>query len=201
MPFEKLVEALQPARSLSHAPLFQVLLALQNAPAPALELPGLRLERLESDQEAAKFDLHLTLSEDAAGGGWTGSLGYASDLFDAATAGRFAGHLRVLLAAAVARPAESWRDLPLLTAGEREQLLADAAEPADATVDGAEGTLAGLFAAQAARTPDAVALVAGSQRLTYAELADAPPSSPATSASWGSDPRSGWRSAPSGRST
>ena len=103
--------------SWSYAPLFQVMLVLQNAPAEALALPGLRLSRLEVGDETAKFDLTLMLEDEEEGlRGW---LGYKTELFAAATIERLLEHLLVLLEGIVAQPEENvWR-LPLLRAKER----------------------------------------------------------------------------------
>jgi len=178
VPFEKLVEALQPRRDPSRHPLFQVVLAMQNVPLGGLgglggldiELPGLALEPLEVESTTTKFDLTLSLHD--GGGDLTGRLEYAADLFDRATAGRIAGALRTFLGALTEDPAAisaSFRDLPLLAPEERRQIVLDpnrtAAEfPHDATVHG-------LFADQAAATPGATAVVQGAVSLTYGELA------------------------------
>jgi amino acid adenylation domain-containing protein len=166
LPFEKLVEELQPQRDLSYTPFFQVLFALQNAPMGRMELPGLALEPLGVDSGTAKFPLTLSLAEGTDGIG--GSLEYNRDLFDLATIDRLAGHLRILLGAFADSATRRLEDLPLLTEEERHQLLAawnDAPEiPPTAT-------LPELFAAQAARTPDAPALITRGERLTYRELA------------------------------
>ncbi|NOK32233.1 amino acid adenylation domain-containing protein [Corallococcus exercitus] len=169
-PFEKLVEELQPRRSLSHSPLFQVLLALQNAPVQALSLPGdsapLRLLPLEQAEQTTQFDLTLALARTPQG--LQGALSYRTDLFEASTAARMVEHLRTLLEAAVAKPDEAVGRLPLLTASERHHLLVtwnqtQAEYPRDATIPR-------LFEAQARRTPEAIAVVSGAQRLTYREL-------------------------------
>jgi amino acid adenylation domain-containing protein len=173
VPFEKLVEALAPERSLGHSPLFQVVLAFQNAPLVPFELPGLTLEPLPAAAGMAKFDLTLTLGEAGVLGG--SSLDYDRDLFDPATAERLAAQIERLLQGAVAEPEAGIWDLPLLSAAERAQLLeiwsgTASPYPRESTVDA-------LFAEQAARTPDAVALAAlagdahGEEQLTYRELA------------------------------
>jgi hypothetical protein len=121
VPFELLVELLQPERSLSHTPLFQVMFVLQRSPLRTMQLPGLTLTALEIDSATAKFDLLLTLTEDGEGArGW---LEYSTDLFDAPTITRLIGHFQALLAGIVAAPDQPLADLPLLTAGERRQLL------------------------------------------------------------------------------
>src|SRR6185436_11270383 len=89
LPFERLVEALRPERSLSHAPLFQVVFLLQNLAIERLELAGLSLSRLPADTGIVKFDLVLTLGEGP--GGLAGTLQYSTDLFDASTIDRMAG--------------------------------------------------------------------------------------------------------------
>ncbi|MEA2692171.1 MAG: hypothetical protein QOJ16_1558, partial [Acidobacteriota bacterium] len=167
LPFERLVEELQPARDLSRSPLFQVLLVLQNNPASPFVLPGLTLEPAEVDAGVTKFDLQLTLFE--TGGAIAGTLTYAADLFDRATAERMTGHLATLLAGAAADPGRTLAELPLLSAAERAQLAAwNATETASPE---GERTLPELFARQAAATPDAVAAVSAGEALTYAALA------------------------------
>jgi amino acid adenylation domain-containing protein/non-ribosomal peptide synthase protein (TIGR01720 family) len=166
LPFEKLLEELQPERQLSRTPLFQVTLVLQNAPRVAIELPGLTLTPLEIDSRSANFDLNLQLTETP--GGIAGWLEYRTDLFDAPTIERMASHFRTVLAGVVGEPGQRLSLLPLLAPGERFQLLTEwndtrAPFPVDAT-------LHGLFAAQAARTPDAVAVVSTERSLSYAAL-------------------------------
>ncbi|MEG4634877.1 condensation domain-containing protein, partial [Microcoleus sp. AR_TQ3_B6] len=123
LPFEQLVEALQPERSLSHHPLFQVMFVLQNAPMPALELPDLTLSSLEIESSTAKFDLTLAMEDTEQG--LVGSLEYNTDLFDAATISRMLGHFQTLLEGIVENPALHLSDLPLLTQPERQQLLVE----------------------------------------------------------------------------
>ncbi|KFA88774.1 peptide synthetase [Archangium violaceum Cb vi76] len=166
LPFEKLVEALQPPRSLSHSPLFQVMFALQELPGTPLSLPGLSLRPLELDTRTAKFDLTLTLAESPEG--YTGTFEYDTDLFEATTVERMAGHLRVLLEALVEDAGQPLSRVSLLTAQERQQLLVDWN---DTTAPfPAELCLHELVRQQAARTPEALAVVAGDVRLTYREL-------------------------------
>jgi amino acid adenylation domain-containing protein len=166
VPFEKVVEAVQPVRDLSRQPLFQAAFALRNMPLEEMELPGLRLEQLESDLGTAKFDLSLSMEETAEG--LRGTLEYATDLFDGSTIERMASHFQVLLEGIATTPERRLSELPLLTAAEREQLLVrwnetDCNYPRDRC-------LHELFAAQAARTPDAVAVVHEADQLTYGEL-------------------------------
>src|ERR1051325_2446491 len=123
LPFEKLVEELQPERTLSHSPLFQVMLDLQNAPMCDLQLQGLRLTEVPFETGMAKFDLTLTVVQ--TDGRLSGLLEYNTDLFDAATAGRMAGHFARLLEAAASNPDEQVSRLQLLTDRERRQILFD----------------------------------------------------------------------------
>jgi amino acid adenylation domain-containing protein len=178
LPFEKLVEELQPRRDLSLTPFFQILFALQNAPgtpADARSLAGLELAPLAVDSGTAKFSLTVSLSEPIPGeGDIAGSIEYNRDLFDPATVRRLGRQLETLLAA-FADPASPRLDaLPLLTPPEAHQLLAEWSLEAVAPAGPGEATLPELFAAQAARTPEAAALVVPRgepERLTYRELA------------------------------
>ncbi|RKH32449.1 non-ribosomal peptide synthetase, partial [Corallococcus sicarius] len=166
VPFEKLVEVLQPARSLSHTPLFQTLLALQNVPTEDVRLPGLRLRGLDFQHATSKFDLSIFFSETP--DGLQGELEYSTALFNRSTAERMATHLRTLLEAVAAKPEQSVAELPLLGAEERQRLLLDWN---DTTVDSPTDVPVHVhFARQARRTPDAVALVQGEATLTYAQL-------------------------------
>ncbi|NVD98021.1 non-ribosomal peptide synthetase [Massilia sp. BJB1822] len=170
VPFEQLVEAVQPERHASYAPLFQVMLVLQNAPMGKLELPGLELERLPNQGLTAKFDLTLALTEEKNGLG--GYFEYATDLFDAATIERMGQHLTHLLEAIVANPACPVGLLPILADAERHMLLQGFNDTAtvypDIQVD--TQTLHQLFEAQVARTPHHQAVVYEGRSLTYAEL-------------------------------
>jgi amino acid adenylation domain-containing protein len=166
LPFERLVEDLQPTRSLSHTPLVQVMFALQSTPTPPLDLIGLRSDFLELESHVAKFD--LTLSFENTAQGLKGSLEYSTDLFDVATIDRLLQHFQILLEGIVAEPDQSLAELPLLTAAERKQLLTDWN---NTTTDYPQNRcFAQLFEAQVEQTPDAVALSFSSQQLTYREL-------------------------------
>jgi amino acid adenylation domain-containing protein len=167
VPFEQLVEALQPRRSLGHTPLFQVMLALQNAPQEDLNLPGLALQPVYGEAATAKFDMTLNLSA-AAGGALEASLVYDTDLFDASTVARMASHFVRVLEAAVERPEARLDSLPLLDAREHACVVTqwNTAAPALPAVQ----TLHELFEEQVARTPDAVAVEFGHERLGYGEL-------------------------------
>ncbi|MFP5274543.1 amino acid adenylation domain-containing protein [Coleofasciculus sp.] len=166
LPFEKLVEELQPERNLSYNPLFQVMFVLQNAGSEDWQLPGLTLSPLEIESVTAKFDLTLAIEEKESGlrGVWQ----YNSDLFDGTTISQMAGHFQTLLAGIVANPEQSMSELPLLTEAERHQLLV---EWNDTQVDYPKTKcIHELFEEQVEKTPDAVALVCADEQLTYREL-------------------------------
>ena len=169
LPFEKLVEELRPERDLARAPVFQVLLSLQNTPLPDFGLPGLTLVPVGIEPGTAKFDLTLSVAETPQGiAGW---LEHDAHLFDSSTARRLTGHLEELLRALAADPGRRLSDLPLLSAGERQQLLREWAEPCLLPGEESPGIVERI-AAQARRTPDAVAVVQGDRELTYRNLLD-----------------------------
>jgi amino acid adenylation domain-containing protein len=168
LPFEKLVEELRIERSLHHAPLFQVLLVLQNAPTAELSLPGLTLAPMPSPPSAAKLDLSLSWFE--TGDGLHAALDYDAGLFDAATAARLLEQLSVLFQGIAAHPESRLSDLPLLGEAQRHQIAVEWNDTAVARPAGR--TLHGLFLEQAERTPGAVALVSEGERITYRQLAD-----------------------------
>nr|WP_306437733.1 non-ribosomal peptide synthetase [Corallococcus sp. AB049A] len=166
LPFEKLVEVLQPVRDASRSPLFQVMFALQNAPTEELRVPGLTFQQVASDARSAKFDLTLTLQDSAQG--FVGWLEYSTALFERSTAERLSHHLRTLLEAVAAKPDQALSELPLLTREERQRILVDWN---DTTVPSPMDVPVHVhFSQQARRTPDAVALVQGEATLTYARL-------------------------------
>ncbi|HEX8767803.1 MAG TPA: amino acid adenylation domain-containing protein, partial [Jatrophihabitans sp.] len=123
LPFEQVVELVNPVRSLAHAPVFQVLFAWQNNENAALELPGVEVETLGSASTVAKYDLTLSLGED--GDRITGTLEYASALFGPESAGRIAGYLRHALTELVRQPAQPAATLALVDADERRRLVHD----------------------------------------------------------------------------
>ncbi|WP_158619438.1 non-ribosomal peptide synthase/polyketide synthase [Corallococcus sp. AB011P] len=166
VPFEKLVEALQPARDLARHPLFQVMLAFQQDSLPELKLPGLALRAVPLDSGAVKFDLSLNLSETAEG--FTGTLISAADLFHRASTERMVRHWHTLLEAATVQPGLRVDALPLLDEEARRAVLE--AWPEERLAAGNDTCLHALFEAQAARVPDAVAVVGGGQSLTYRAL-------------------------------
>ncbi len=169
LPFDLLVDALQPERDPARSPLFQVMFSLQNEPSlHHLNLPGLTATRLPADSGASQFDLSLEFIED--GKTLTGWIEYNTDLFDAATIVRLAGHLQTLVEAILADPDQPLSQLPLLTPAERQQVLVDWNGPA-VPLPPCQN-IVHLFEAQAARTPDAVAVIQpdADNSLTYDEL-------------------------------
>jgi surfactin family lipopeptide synthetase A len=165
LPFEKLVEELQPERDLSRNPLFQVMFILQNAPMPKLELDSLKASLVEVETHTAKFDLTLSMQETEQG--LSGRIEYSCDLFDRETITRMVGHWQTLLEGIVADPGQRLSTLPLLTAAERRQLV-EWNDTRDK--DRPEQCIHQLLEEQVERTPEAVAVVYGDQQLTYREL-------------------------------
>ncbi|MFC5743624.1 non-ribosomal peptide synthetase [Dyella tabacisoli] len=166
LPFERLVAELQPERDLSRQPLCQVGMTLQNLPRDGGTLPGLKFTPISVDKVTAKFDLWFLMNESPTG--LRGSIEYSSDLFDRETIERWAEHFQTLLQAAVADPDTPLSRLTLLAGAQRERLLArsnalGASPAADARVDE-------LIAAQAARTPQVIALIDEEGTTTFAEL-------------------------------
>lgn len=166
LPFEKLVEELQPERDASRTPLFQVMLAQQKPLMPELESAGVGFRSLEVDTTTAKFDLILYFAE--ADQELRLTLEYSTDLFEAATAGRMLGHLQTMLEGAVANPDAEISELPLLSADEHYELLVEFNDTAQDSVP-ALGPHQ-LFETHAAQTPEAIALVFGEEKLSYAQL-------------------------------
>jgi amino acid adenylation domain-containing protein len=167
LPFEQVVETLQPVRSLGHSPLFQALLTLNNTPAAgSLDLPGLTLSTIDASQKTTQFDVSLSLTE--VDGRLDGTLEYASDLFDEETMARWAGHFETLLREMVTGAEERISALPLLQAHERQQLL-QAFNATEADYPRTR-TIHGLFEDQVQRHPEALALLHEHDSLTYAEL-------------------------------
>ncbi len=166
LPFELLVEALQPERDLRRTPLFQVMFVFQNTPTLAMEFQGLNLTPLPVESLTAKFD--LTLSLENTDQGLLGELEYNTDLFDADTITRMVGHFQTLLTGIVTHPEQQICELPLLTEQERYQLLVEWNHTQ--TNYPYEICIHQLFEAQVERNPDAVAVVFDDQQLTYREL-------------------------------
>jgi amino acid adenylation domain-containing protein len=166
VPFEKLVEELEPTRSLSHSPIFQVVFVLQNAPLGGLELPGVNLEMLPADNATAKFDLTLNLqeAEDVIGG----SLGYSTDLFEAETISRMVRHFLTLLEAIADDVNTALSRLPLMREEERRQIVFEWNTTAKEYPVGK--CIHELITEQAERTPEALAVIAEDEVLTFSEL-------------------------------
>lgn len=167
LPFEKLVEELRPQRSLNHAPLFQAMFAFYDdgsTEGTNLQLPDVAVQRLAHQSETAKFDLTLDIT--ARSGQLLGELEYHVDLFDRSTIERMVGHFKTLLQAIVANPNSRVQDLPLLTEQEQAQLLAwnETSRQTERVC------VHELFEQQAAATPNATAVVCGSDSVTYGEL-------------------------------
>ncbi|BAY10176.1 non-ribosomal peptide synthetase [Calothrix sp. NIES-2098] len=168
LPFEKLVEAIQPERNLSHNPLFQVMFVFQNVPRSTFELPDLSLSVLNVNSGTASFDLCLTMEESEQG--LTGNLEYNTDLFDAERMNRLVGHFQTLLEGIIKNREQCLSDLPLLTSHEQHQLLEWGKNQALGEYLQPGLCIHQLFEAQVEKTPNAVAVVFENQQLTYQEL-------------------------------
>jgi amino acid adenylation domain-containing protein/FkbM family methyltransferase len=166
LPFEKLVEDLRPRRDLNISPLFQVMLVMENNPREDLDLKGLKVTSVSIDDETTKFDLLLSLRESEFG--LRGTLEYDADLFDSTTIDRMLAQFETLLRGIVADPDQRLLQLPLLTDGERHQLLSEWNEttreyPTHSCVHQ-------LFEKQAETHPEKVAIVFEDRQMTYREL-------------------------------
>ncbi|WP_256584098.1 condensation domain-containing protein, partial [Pseudomonas sp. SDI] len=168
LPFEQLVEALQPVRSLSHSPLFQVLFNHQNAGRAVATGPAsaLRVEPLSWQKQTSQFDLTLDTFESAEA--LSAAFTYATDLFEASTIERMARHWLNLLEGIVAAPDTRVADLPMLDADERRAMVEG--WNATATEYPLQSSVQALIEAQVERVPDAPALLFGEVELSYAEL-------------------------------
>jgi amino acid adenylation domain-containing protein len=165
VPFEKLVEELQPERDMSRTPLFQVMFSLQNAPMPPLKLSQVTMTLLQDESTTSQFDLTLDVTERASG--MECLVEYSTEIFEASTVQRILTHYTNLLESIVANPRQRVRELPLLTADERRQVLV---EWNDTARDYEQRCAQRLFEAQVERTPDVLAVVFDGERLTYDEL-------------------------------
>jgi putative pyridoxal-dependent aspartate 1-decarboxylase len=166
IPFEYLVEQLNPSRSLSHSPLFQVMFVLQNAPEEALEFSGLKMAFLEPEQTTAQFDLSLSVAEqdDVFVCDWE----YCTELFRPETITLLSEHFQVLLEGIINNPEQLVSQLPLLTEAEKQQLLAwNQTQTDDYPVS---QTIVDLFQTQVEKTPENVAVVFEEQALSYRAL-------------------------------
>ena len=166
LPFEKLVEELQPERSMSHSPVFQVMFGFQTASSATQKMDGIRIQSLSGEKVSAKFDvlLMVTESNDRLGV----AVEYNTDLFDKDRIERLLGHYQTLLEGIVADPNQSLSDLPLLSEQERQQILIEwndtsSEYPRDTSIHS-------LFEEQVERTPDSVAVAFEDQTMTYREL-------------------------------
>ena len=166
LPFERLVDELQPARDMGRTPLFQVAFLLENTPKQALDMAELTLGGMKVETRTAKFDWSLAMVETE--NGLSGYLEYSTDLFNAQTIRRVLGHFETLLGVVAADPEKRLADLPLLTELERDQLLV---QWNDTQADRVRGEcIQEMFEGQVERTPEAVAAVCRGQQLTYGEL-------------------------------
>lgn len=165
VPFEKLVQELQPDRSLAYTPLFQLMFVLQNTPLGALQLPDLEVERVEVDTATSKYDLTLVFEETTAG--LTGRIEYASELFQHSSIERLARHYVSALQNLVARPSAPLAELPLANPAEHARIATWRHGPATRHP---EKSIGDAFAGRAIATPQATALTMGGTALTYAEL-------------------------------
>ncbi|WNJ96979.1 amino acid adenylation domain-containing protein [Vibrio ruber] len=166
MPFEQVVETVAPVRSLSHAPIFQVMFALQNTPTDQIQLPDLTLEALDSEISTAQFDLSLEVHEHD--GGISGYLTYATALFEPETVQRYLNYWTTLLEAMVRQPELAVNALPMLTDSEQQHLLRDVNQthnpyPSDCGVHT-------LFSQQASSSPEAIAVITETGEWHYAAL-------------------------------
>jgi amino acid adenylation domain-containing protein/non-ribosomal peptide synthase protein (TIGR01720 family) len=166
LPFEELVEALRPERSLSHSPLFQVMFTLENTPKSCFDLHKLTVSSLAVETPTAKFDLTLSMQDSASGliGVWE----YNTDLFNADTIARMALHLQTILEAIIANPKAQISKSPMLTEAERQQLLVEWNKTQKEYSQ--DKCIHQLFEEQVERSPDAVAVVFEGEQLTYREL-------------------------------
>ncbi|WP_460443813.1 amino acid adenylation domain-containing protein, partial [Amycolatopsis cihanbeyliensis] len=173
LPFESLVERLNPARSLSRNPLFQVMLNFENTPELSLRFPGLRTRQYGANPMVAKVDMYFSIGEqygeDGTAAGMSGLLTYSTDLYDQSTAELMAARLTRLFEAVVANPAVPVDEVELLSETEREQVL-DAWQGAARAEDGGPDVVE-LFAARAAADPGATAVSFATASLTYEHLA------------------------------
>ncbi|MEG4345119.1 amino acid adenylation domain-containing protein [Microcoleus sp. A003_D6] len=167
LPFDKLVEALQPERNLSYSPLFQIDFALEHEANPAINLKDLTINISEAGaNHTAKFDLSLSLQKTDMG--LTGAFEYSTDLFNATTIARMIEHWLTLLAGIVGNPEQKLSDLPILTAIEQHKLLVEWNQTQQDYPHNL--CIHQLFEAQVEQTPDAVAVIFKGEQLTYREL-------------------------------
>src|SRR5580704_10387154 len=166
LPFEKLVEELQPERDLSRLPLFQVWFVLQNAPRSAFQLSGIEIAAMDVHNGTSKFDIGMFMVEKPEG--LVANVEYSTEIFDDRTIQRMVGHFGVLLEAIAEDPSRRIGELPLLTAEERRQIVVEWNDTHHAFPR--ERSLHQFIEEQVERTPDAPALIFESQELSYREL-------------------------------
>ncbi len=166
LPFEKVVEAVHPHRELSYSPVFQAMFAMQKSPDNALELPGMTFRAVPTASPTSRFDLMFELLEVPSG--LQGFLEFNTDLFDTTTAERMLEHFRELVLGVAENPDAQLSELPLLTPSERRRVLSES--NGERRTFGGPGTIHGMFAAEASRRPDEVAVEFEGRSLTYAQL-------------------------------
>jgi len=166
LPFEKLVEEIQPEREMSYHPIFQVMFVLQNTAKEITKMQGIDLELIDIDAGTSHFDVTLELEETV--NGLKGAFEYNIDLFEEATIDRMIGHYQTLLGGIVQRPEEGIQNLPLLTIAEKQQILVEWNSTKEEYVDNKCINL--QFEQQVEKTPEAIAIVYGNKKLSYQEL-------------------------------
>ena len=165
VPFEKVVEEMAPERSLSHTPLFQVMFVMQNEPRTELEMSGVAVSAVGTQSGTAKFDVTMAITE--AEGGLRGGIEYNTDIYEAETIERMAGHFERILESMVERPEQRVGEIEMLTEDEQHQLLV---EWNQTEAEYVEECVHEMFEAQVERTPDAVAVVFEDEEISYQEL-------------------------------
>jgi amino acid adenylation domain-containing protein len=170
MPFEQLVEQMQPERTMSRNPLFQVMFQMENTPKEDLPLPGLELNPVEVERVTTQFDLSFDVMENDEG--LMVIAEYSTDLFNKTTISSMLRRWQILLEGVVTNPDARLDELPLLTGAEREQLIGDWNETRQIFPEAfpAQRSLPELFESQVAARPSALAVVSGQEQLTFAEL-------------------------------
>jgi len=168
LPFEKLVEIVQPERDMSHTPLFQVMFVLQNTPMQKIELSGITLSPIKIESKTAEFELTLSMNETP--DGLVGALQYNADLFKAATIERLMDNFRTLIAGMIANPDQRISQIALISEEEQQKIVYNFN---DTKIDyPLDQCIHHLIEAQVALTPQQIAVVAGNSCLTYQELND-----------------------------
>ncbi|MDB9378638.1 amino acid adenylation domain-containing protein, partial [Nodularia sphaerocarpa] len=164
LPFEDLVEQLQPERNLSQNPLFQVMFVLHNTPSQTITLPDLKIEPVETEHFTSRFDISLDMYETPSG--LRGTWEYSTELFQPTTIERLNEHFQTLLSAIVINPEKSIVELPLLTQKEQNLLI----QWNDTFTDIPNLSVYELFSQQVTKTPDKIAVIFGDESLTYQQL-------------------------------